>query len=193
MLSLPQSNIFEQARTIPVPDVAARYGLELRKQGKNHVALCPFHPDRRPSLVVYPNGWKCYGCQAHGDGINLMARLLNIRPHEAAQQICRDFGLLLVDGPVTPAARRKAAEADRRREEEAEFRRWCKQAYNDTCLVYRNLNRSLKTFDDYERLSGLVHIAPVLEHILDTLAFGSRAERLELFKNREQLGWCRDE
>lgn len=192
-VSLILSDIFERVkRSVTIEQAISYYlpSVELRRAGKNLTALCPFHQEKTPSFAVNPERqtFHCFGCGAGGDVIKLASLALGVRPIEAARIICRDFGLP-VDGPVTPAARRKAAEADRRREEEAEFRRWCKQAYSDTCLVYRNLNRSLKTFDDYERLSGLVHIAPILEYVLDVLVFGSRQERLELFKNRKKLGW----
>jgi DNA primase len=40
------------------------------------MALCPFHPDRTPSLSVYVardgrQRWKCHGCGKGGDSLDL--------------------------------------------------------------------------------------------------------------------------
>jgi len=47
-------------------------------------ALCPIHNETTPSLVVYPDGhFKCYGCEAHGDVVDLYAAMHHISNKEA--------------------------------------------------------------------------------------------------------------
>src|SRR5258708_6579171 len=41
--------------------------LRLRRDGREHVALCPFHGEKTPSFRVYDDGYHCFGCGAHGD------------------------------------------------------------------------------------------------------------------------------
>jgi len=43
--------------------------LGLPENGRRHTVLCLFHPDRTPSLVIYPNGggYHCFSCGAHGN------------------------------------------------------------------------------------------------------------------------------
>jgi DNA primase len=44
-------------------------GVKLTRRGKNFVGLCPFHEDRKPSLVVNPERqlWNCFGaCKTRG-------------------------------------------------------------------------------------------------------------------------------
>ncbi|MFH0726424.1 MAG: CHC2 zinc finger domain-containing protein [Pseudomonadota bacterium] len=38
-------------------------GIELKKNGKGYVGLCPFHADKTPSLSINPdkNLWQCFG------------------------------------------------------------------------------------------------------------------------------------
>src|SRR5437764_8934423 len=38
---------------------------------------CPFHEDSNPSLAVDPgkSWWRCYGCDAHGDAVDLVRRM----------------------------------------------------------------------------------------------------------------------
>ena len=58
----------------PVAELAERYGLALRGQGEQRYALCPFHVEREPSLVIRPrrNRFTCYGCGANGDSIDFV-------------------------------------------------------------------------------------------------------------------------
>jgi DNA primase len=43
--------------------------IKLTRKGNNYVGLCPFHPDRTPSLVVSPKKriFKCFVCNAKGN------------------------------------------------------------------------------------------------------------------------------
>lgn len=60
-------------------DLKARVSIEsqvaqtvtLRRQGASLEGICPFHNDRNPSLVVWPDSgrFKCFGCQLSGDVI----------------------------------------------------------------------------------------------------------------------------
>ncbi|MEM6978029.1 MAG: DNA primase [Planctomycetota bacterium] len=51
-----------------IVDVIGR-DLELRPQGRNFVARCPFHNDTKPSMTVNParQSWKCWVCDIGGD------------------------------------------------------------------------------------------------------------------------------
>jgi len=48
---------------------------EVRKLGRYYFALCPFHDDHRPSLVVYPRTqtFHCFGCGKTGDAVRYLA------------------------------------------------------------------------------------------------------------------------
>lgn len=62
--------------------------IEVKKEGTRWRALCPFHPDRHPSLVLYPDGWfHCFGCSAHGTAVDFVARLDDIPWKEALRAV----------------------------------------------------------------------------------------------------------
>lgn len=189
---LPQANdIFQSAKQIPIIEVARRYlpGLELRRSGSRWAARCPFHEDRDPSLYFFPDGgWRCFGCGAHGDAVDLVARVLNLRPLEAARTIARDFGLPVDDRPPSPEARKRAAEAARERELERAFREWCSRTYFGLCLLYRAISRVLVR-DGWERYAELAHVEVYVEYLLDVLQYGTDDERLELFLAGEADKW----
>ncbi len=69
----------------PIADVAAASGLELRRTGGRLTAVCPFHGDSRPSLVLYPasQSYYCFGCGAGGDVIDFISRLHRVDFREA--------------------------------------------------------------------------------------------------------------
>lgn len=87
---------FERAREAPILDVIQDLGgIELRRQGRNYVGLCPFHQEKTPSFTVTPDKqmFYCFGCGVGGDGIAFIAKLRGLRPLEAARMIARHFGL----------------------------------------------------------------------------------------------------
>ncbi len=70
-------------REYPLDQYIART-LPLRRAGGNRLACCPFHDDRSPSLVVYPDQtFHCFGCSAHGDVIDYVAREHHVDVGEA--------------------------------------------------------------------------------------------------------------
>lgn len=71
-------------------DAAVRYGL---KVGSGGMALCPFHDDHEPSLMLYRDHYHCFGCGAHGDVINFTAALFDLSFHEAVDKLACDFGI----------------------------------------------------------------------------------------------------
>jgi DNA primase len=47
--------------------VASSLGEPARRSGRTWQWRCCFHEDKQPSLTAYIDGWKCYGCDKHGD------------------------------------------------------------------------------------------------------------------------------
>ena len=74
---------------IPVREAAEHYGIT---PIRNRMALCPFHDDHNPSLLLTEDHFYCFGCQASGDVIDFTARLFRLRPYEAARKLAEDFG-----------------------------------------------------------------------------------------------------
>jgi len=73
-----RSTLEEVRRRLPVEQVLESAGIRLHRMGQNRFrALCPFHQDRDPSLVVYSQEgrWHCFGCGARGDVLDLIRGL----------------------------------------------------------------------------------------------------------------------
>ena len=69
--------------------VAKWLGLEVHG-GKSR---CPFHQDRTPSLSFKDGRFKCFGCDASGDVVDLVARMKDISTLEAVTQVTEAFHL----------------------------------------------------------------------------------------------------
>ncbi len=81
-------NQLEKARGKPIADIAEQ-NLLVRNIGNRFSAKCPFHEDKTPSFYIYPetNTYHCFGCQAHGDVINLTMHLYGLSFKEAVQML----------------------------------------------------------------------------------------------------------
>ena len=53
------------------------FGIELKKKGKNHTGLCPWHDDTNPSLSVDQEKglYNCFGCGESGDAFTLVEKM----------------------------------------------------------------------------------------------------------------------
>ena len=87
---LPVNPDFEQIkRTVDIVRVVESCGVELKKVGADHIGLCPFHEDKKPSLhVTQSKGlFHCPACGAAGNVIQFVARKENLTDLEAAQKL----------------------------------------------------------------------------------------------------------
>ena len=81
---------FQQIRqAVQIEEVAKWLGLQVHG-GK---ARCPFHKDQTPSLSFKDGRYKCFGCSASGDAIDLAAKLRHVSTIEAARLIGETFHL----------------------------------------------------------------------------------------------------
>lgn len=74
-------------------DLARRAGVEVVQRGSTFKACCPFHGEKTASFYLYPKrgSWKCYGCGASGDAINLYARTREITFPQAVRELAAEY------------------------------------------------------------------------------------------------------
>ena len=84
IVSTPDEEVEHIKSLVGIKDIISRY-VPLRLSGKNFVARCPFHDDRRPSFVVYPTtqSFYCFGCHAAGDVLSFLMKVEQMNFPEA--------------------------------------------------------------------------------------------------------------
>ena len=135
---------------IDIVDLVGRY-VQLRRQGRGFVALCPWHDDSRPSLQVNPErqSFKCWVCDIGGDVFSFVMRMEGVDFREALAMLADQAGIDLKrrgqgegnSGQGTADGRQATGESGEGRGRRIEGKRtlyqamaWAEQKYHE-CLV----------------------------------------------------------
>lgn len=91
---IPHEYIEEVVRRNEVVDVIGSY-VQLKRKGRLHGGLCPFHSEKSPSFYVYPDtqSFYCFGCGAGGDVITFIKKINNIDYVEAVKLLAGRAGM----------------------------------------------------------------------------------------------------
>jgi len=95
----------DKLRALSIEEVARRLGMEVNR----HKAICPFHPDKHPSLTfnVAKNSFRCYVCMSHGGVIDLAMKVLNKNFVESCQWLANENNILLMQPVQNSISERK--------------------------------------------------------------------------------------
>ncbi|MDO4484720.1 MAG: CHC2 zinc finger domain-containing protein [Clostridia bacterium] len=89
-------SLFETVKAaVTVQQAAELCGLKLT----GNRCLCPFHNERHPSFVLFPNNYHCFGCGAHGDSIDLVAKMMQLSQRDAAFYLAQAFDVTIEEKP----------------------------------------------------------------------------------------------
>ena len=112
---IPQEYIQEVVRRNDIEEVVGQY-VQLRRRGRTLSGLCPFHNEKTPSFVVYPDtqSFYCFGCGAAGDVISFVRKYNNLGYVETIKQLASRVGMPLPDEEDKEArARQRLLEINR--------------------------------------------------------------------------------
>ncbi len=173
-------NVFTTVKTsINLGEAAEHYGIKVNRYGK---ALCPFHNDRHPSMVVYDDHYHCFACGEHGDVIDLVANLYGMPVLDAVNKLAYDFGISQ-DKPPTKEMQEKM-----NRKSEAQQLRENEKLCFSALLAYMKLLQEWKelyaprTPEDkhHDRFVQACHGLDYVEYLVDLLIMGDSYERTEV-------------
>ncbi len=101
---------------LDIVEVVGDY-VPLKKSGRSYKALCPFHSEKTPSFVVFPETgtWRCFGaCATGGDVFSFVMQIEGLDFRGALELLARRAGVEL--RPPSPEVERKRSERVRLRE-----------------------------------------------------------------------------
>lgn len=95
---IPESFIEELKYRSDIEQIVSRY-TNLKRSGRNLSGLCPFHSEKTPSFVVYPenNSFYCFGCGAGGDVVTFVRMAEHLEYIEALRFLAERAGMVLPD------------------------------------------------------------------------------------------------
>jgi DNA primase len=69
----------------------------LKKAGRNFKGLCPFHSEKTPSFIVFPDTqtWRCFGCGQGGDIFTFMEKIENLTFSDVLRMLAQRAGVVL--------------------------------------------------------------------------------------------------
>ena len=177
-------NLFEIVKYgVSCREAAELYGIDVNRYSK---ALCPFHNDRHPSLLVTDDHYYCFACGEHGDVIDFVGRLFQLSPYDAARKLAADFHLTPDKPPSAAAlhAKRIQAEAQQLMENE----RLCFSVLSDYARVLRDwkVQYAPQSSDQsvHAQFVEACHKLDQTEYYLDILCAGDSHERAEVIQQQ---------
>jgi DNA primase len=100
------------ARTDIVEVISRR--LQLKRQGREFSACCPFHNEKTPSFYVNPNKqfYHCFGCGASGTALTFLMEYEHLGFVEAVEELAKAQGMTVPHEGGERSARRDSHHSD---------------------------------------------------------------------------------
>jgi len=138
------SNIDDIKQRLDIVDVISAY-VGLDKAGRNFRANCPFHQEKTPSFIVFPErqSWRCFGCGAGGDLFSFVMKKESIDFGDALKLLADKAGVSLV--------RKKDVAQDKRTERLYQVNETAARYYNNQLLQ----GAAAKPAQEYVKKRGL--------------------------------------
>ncbi|MEM6560212.1 MAG: CHC2 zinc finger domain-containing protein, partial [Planctomycetota bacterium] len=69
--------------------------MQLKRAGKDHTGLCPFHDEKTPSFYVVPEKrmFHCFGCKESGNAIDFVMKTQNLTFKDALHRLAEQYGV----------------------------------------------------------------------------------------------------
>jgi len=93
---------------VDIVEIISSY-LPLKKAGRNFAALCPFHSEKTPSLMISPDRqvFKCFGCGESGDVFTFLEKIEGWDFREAFEELAKRVGVKLTRFAPTSSSKLK--------------------------------------------------------------------------------------
>jgi DNA primase len=107
---IPEDKISEVRNSADIVEVVSEV-VRLKKTGKNHLGLCPFHSEKTPS---FPDKqiFHCFGCGVGGNIFSFLMKQEGITFPEAVRSLARRYGIEIPERKLSPGQRRRLSERE---------------------------------------------------------------------------------
>jgi len=91
---IAQDKISQIRQRASIVEVIADY-VPLKKAGRNHMGLCPFHGEKSPSFTVSEEKgiYHCFGCHAGGSVFHFLMQYDHLSFPEAVERVAQRYGI----------------------------------------------------------------------------------------------------
>ncbi len=102
---ISQEKIVEIRQRASIVEVISDF-VTLKKAGRNHMGLCPFHAEKTPSFTVSEEKgiYHCFGCQSGGSVFHFLMNYDHLTFPEAVERVAKRYGIA-VQHDGRPASR----------------------------------------------------------------------------------------
>ncbi len=110
---IPDDKVADVLNTANVVDVVSQH-VALKKRGKNHLGLCPFHAEKDPSFTVSEEKqiFHCFGCGQGGNVFTFVMLYHNLNFPEAVRYVAQKYGMEIPTRHMSPGQKRRLEERD---------------------------------------------------------------------------------
>ncbi len=100
---IPEDFVAEVTQRLDIADVVGAY-VNLRKQGRNLIGLCPFHNEKTPSFSVSQEKqiFYCFGCHKGGNALKFLMAIEGLTFPEAVEKAAAMVGLEIPQEQISP-------------------------------------------------------------------------------------------
>jgi DNA primase len=105
---VPDDTLQRIRERVSIVEVISQY-VSLKKAGRSHLGLCPFHSEKTPSFTVNEERglFHCFGCGAGGTVFTFLMRVEKLEFPEAVEQLAKRAGVELPKREPTHASTRR--------------------------------------------------------------------------------------
>jgi len=167
--------------------IIEREDIELKQRGHLWWACCPFHDENTPSFAVNPDRqtFNCYGCNEHGDVIDLVMKLKGFCFKDALVYLGIKNGQPVRVDPAI--ARQKKIQCDYEAAINNLYEKLCQQSreLHKVRIRVKEENPGALTEQGAAYFAGLMGGLAEIDFKLDTLIEGSFEDKIFLLKGEK--------
>lgn len=108
MGGIPEDIIDAVKDRVDIVELVGRH-IALKKSGRRHLGLCPFHSEKTPSFNVSPErgSYYCFGCGEGGNAFTFLMRQGGLTFPEAVRSLAAEVGIAVPERSGPPAESRE--------------------------------------------------------------------------------------